>query len=338
MEVFSVLKGKSQNSLLVEVPFELEDELAGWLSALGSVGSWSEPAGAGRCRLRVFFAAGTEPECAELERRLAGFSGVTVSAATPLEERDWLAAWRQSATPIPVGARFLVDPREPADVRLPAAAGDRILLRLPARTAFGVGSHESTRLALELLEATPVAGKRVLDVGTGTGILAFAALHLGAAAVLACDLDPTAALLLPQTMALNGHRFAAWAGTLQALSCSESEATESTEGKDGLDAGRLAPGRTRGAGRRNAKDRRFDLALVNVIPEEIAPDLDRLAAALQPGGLALFSGILSERLEDAIARVGRHGLRHPPHARRQAGGPPVVEAGEWAAFAAERIA
>ena len=171
-----------------------------------------------------------------------------------------------------------------------------------ARTAFGLGSHESTRLAVELLEAVGARGRRVLDVGTGSGILSFAALALGADRVVACDLDPAAALLLPRYQTLNAMRFPAFVGTLASLALGP------------------PPAAAAGLGR-------FDLALVNVVPSEIASDLAALRRALCPGALALFSGALAGELDVAIAAVERHGFRAVSSLRR-------VE-GEWVAFATE---
>jgi ribosomal protein L11 methylase PrmA len=329
---------KSFREVRVESPAGLEDELVGRVFALGSRGSWTEHLEDERIRLHVFFAGDDADAPIALRRALAELAGVRVSAAAAVEDADWAASWRAAARPIAVGERFLIDPREPADVREPVDAGGRYLLRLPARTAFGVGSHESTRLAVELLETLPVEGTRVLDVGTGTGILAFAALLLGARAVVACDLDPAAALLLPEHMRLNGLRIAAWAGSLQALSAQDQDQEHdqdktkaSIEGKDSRQVVRGGTGLPRRPGRG------FDLVLANVIPEEIEADLPALAAALRPGAMALFSGILSSALESAISRVDRHGLRHPPRPGRQAGGRAVVTAGEWAAFVAERV-
>jgi len=280
----------------IEAPAEREDDLVGRLWALGCQGSWSEEAASGRVRLHAFFDADASPGAAELAAALGAGGDVTIAAAVEVPERDWLAEWRAAAGPIEVGRRFLVDPREPEGAPAASPAGDRFLLRLPARTAFGVGSHESTALAVELLEGLPVAGRRVLDVGTGTGILALAALRLGARSVVALDIDPAAALLLPAIRQLNGARLPAFCGSLQAL----------------------APDAAA----------RFDLALVNVVPAEIAPDLRRLAAALAPGATAVFSGILRADAGDALARLAAHGFAE--RARRAAG--------EWIAFATERAA
>lgn len=280
----------------VEAPVELEDELAGRLWVAGSVGSWSEPGAAGRVRLHAFF-EGDADAPPGLGTALAALGpGVELLGAEPVPDRDWLVGWRAGAEPIEVGTRFLVDPREPSEAAGPVDPCGRFLLRLPARTAFGVGSHESTRLAVELLERQEVTGRRVLDVGTGTGILAFAALLLGARQVVALDLDPTAALLLPQYMTLNRARFAAFVGSVRAIGT--------------------------GAARGN---RGFDLALVNVVPREIEPDLPALAEALRPGAAALFSGILSVAAAEALERLARHGFREV--GRR--------EAGEWLALATE---
>lgn len=280
----------------IEAPAEREDELVGRLWALGCEGSWSEAVVAGRIRLHAFFALETLPGDASLATALGASSDVEIGAAAAVPERDWQAEWRAAALPIEVGRRFLVDPREPEPAGVLPDGGGRWLLRLPARTAFGVGSHESTALAVELLETLAIAGKRALDVGAGTGILALAALRLGARSALALDVDPAAALLLPVAQALNGARFAALCGSLQAL----------------------AP----------AGGARFDLALVNVVPSEIAPDLPRLAAALTPGATALFSGILAAEAGDALSRLATHGFVE--RSRRSAG--------EWIAFATELAA
>ncbi|MGH7336511.1 MAG: 50S ribosomal protein L11 methyltransferase [Myxococcota bacterium] len=279
-------------SLTIEAPEPLEDALVALLWAHGGLGSWSEPAGSGRVRIHGFFDAG----CSELglakALRIAG--DVALSRFEPVGDRDRAATWRRASGPIEVGERFVVDPREPGEIDTELPPNGRTLLRLPARTAFGTGSHASTRLAVELLEALDVAGRAVVDVGTGSGILAFAALALGARSVVALDLDLAAALLLPAYSKLNGARPRALAGGLAALS---------------------------GAAR-------FDVALVNVVPAEIAPDLPRLAAILRPTAVAIFSGILAAEAPTALASLARHGFE----ARTERAD------GEWIAFVAARRA
>jgi ribosomal protein L11 methyltransferase len=265
-----------------EVPSASEDLLVAALWAVGCAGSWTRPVEGGRSQLEASFEDDAMPSAADL-RSLAIGPGADLVEVRDAPDTDWRAVWRAAALPIPIGDRFLVDPREPGESDPPVEPGSRSLLRLPARTAFGVGSHESTRLAVELIEATPVAGRRVLDVGTGSGILAFAALRLGALSVVALDVDPSAALLLPQ---------AALAGTV-----------------DALDTG----GET------------FDVALVNVVPREIGPDLRRLSTHLAAGATALFSGILIAQAETALATLARCGFVE--RSRRTAG--------EWVAFATE---
>ena len=277
-------------SLTVDSPARLEDELVALLWMRGGLGSWSEPLPDGRVRIHGFVAG----DCDELRlaRSLRIDPEVVVSSLAPVEVRDWAAEWRKSSGPIEVGARFLVDPREPEEVEVPVSPGDRILLRLPVRTAFGTGSHASTRLAVELLETLKVAGRDTLDVGAGSGILSFAALALGARGAVALDLDPAAALLVGGYSSLNAFRPMVFVGTLGAL----------------------------------AERSAFDLALVNVVPSEIAGDLARIAALVRPGGYAVFSGILESEAERALEAIGRVGFVE--RTRRSDG--------EWIAFVAER--
>lgn len=273
-------------TLTIDAPAALEDELVALLWAQGGLGSWSEGAEAGRVRIHGF----VRDDCPELRlaKSLKIDPAVLVSPLEAVADRDWAVDWRRASGPIEVGRSFLVDPREPGEIDAPVEPGGRILLRLPARTAFGMGSHASTRLAVELLEELEIAGKDVLDVGTGSGILSFAALALGARRAVALDLDPAAALLMPAYSAMNAFRPSAFVGPL-----------------DGL-----------------ADDARFDLALVNVIPSEIAGDLPRLAALVRPRGLAIFSGILAAEAERALAAVRAVGF---VERSRQSDG-------EWIAF------
>lgn len=276
------------------VPPLLEEAAAGLLWEAGTLGLETREERDGRVRVEAWFGGGVAAD------PLAGRAGEGVEAlgGRPVEEADWLAAYRDKARPFAVGRRFWVDPREPGPAG--GAPPDRMLLRLPARTAFGIGSHESTRLAVELLEETAVAGRRVLDVGTGTGVLAFAALALGAASAVAFDVDAGAMIQARANAALNGRRPALFAGVTECL-------------------------------RRGA---RFDLALVNIIPEVIVPELPDIARLLgggpdqAGGGEIILSGILAEGGDRVLAAAAAEGFVE--RARRQAG--------EWVAFRVGRAA
>lgn len=104
------------------------------------------------------------------------------------EDRDWVAAARELLQPIAVGERFFLVPEWRDD---PTPTG-RLRMTVNPGMAFGTGVHETTRLCLEALEEFARPGVAVLDVGTGSGILARAARLLGAGPVFACDTDPVA--------------------------------------------------------------------------------------------------------------------------------------------------
>jgi ribosomal protein L11 methyltransferase len=131
-------------------------------------------------RLRAFF----EDE-SHRERILALYPGSTVRME---EQRDWVESARELLQPMEVGAKFFLVPRWRDD----AAPPGRFRLLVNPGQAFGTGVHETTRLCIEALEDYLKPGLDVLDVGTGSGILAQAARLLGAGRVYACDVDPIA--------------------------------------------------------------------------------------------------------------------------------------------------
>ncbi len=208
--------------------------------------------------------------------------GVELLERRDLVEQDWLETYRRLAQPIEVGRHFVIDPREPDEPVLEPVPHRRTL-RLPARQAFGTGSHESTRLILELMEEAPLKGARVLDVGSGSGILSFAALVLGARTVQGFDFDLPSAFLSGQYRSLNGLFPSFFAGRLDALSA---------------DAG-------------------FEILLVNILPERILPQAHQLPAMLREDGEILLSGILRTRGSEVLAAMAELGFR--PIAERTAG-------------------
>lgn len=228
------------------------------IETLQAVGSWQ--------RLAAYFSPGERAE-------VSLSSGARLLAESLLPPEDWMAGYRAAAQPLTVGARFLLDPREPGEPPPDVPAG-RLLLRVPARSAFGTGSHASTRLALGLLERLPLAGARVLDIGAGSGVLALAALCLGAGRAVGLDLDLAAALLAGQHAQLNRLAAAFWAG--------------------GLDA--LAPAAT------------FDAVVVNALPHEVLPEGPRIAAALAAEGRLVVSGVLASEAGATLAAWAAHGL------------------------------
>ena len=104
-------------------------------------------------------------------------------------DEDWSLSWKQHWQPDPVGLGLLI---LPAWLDVPLEHNDRLVIRMDPGSAFGTGSHPTTRLCLEALEAEPPVGLQVADLGCGSGILGLAALGLGAAGVTAADTDSLA--------------------------------------------------------------------------------------------------------------------------------------------------
>ncbi len=259
-------------TLRFRLPGHLEDELGVLLSGMPILGSEIVPAPAQHLEVCVYLEAGSVGVLGALTGALERLGALGVEEGR-LESTDWLRAWREAAVPFPVGSRWWLDPR-PAEPT-PAPPG-RIRLAVEPRMAFGTGSHESTQLVLLELEEMDLEGRSVLDVGTGTGILALAAAALGARPVVGFDVDPLAALEAARTAGEQERsvpcRF--FAGTAGALG-----------------------------------DRTFHVILANMIWENLAPLVPALGRRLSGGGEMVLSGLLAAQEEAVVRELEEQGLR-----------------------------
>jgi ribosomal protein L11 methyltransferase len=135
--------------------------------------------------VRIFFASADQ-------RRRAALHLTTLDSSvtcTPVEvpDENWAERSQANLEPVQIG-RLTVVPRSPG----PSAPRDPYVIVIHPSMGFGTGHHASTRRCLALLQAIPLAGRRVIDVGTGSGILAIAAVRLGATSALGIDYDPDA--------------------------------------------------------------------------------------------------------------------------------------------------
>jgi ribosomal protein L11 methyltransferase len=176
------------------------------------------------------------------------------------EQRDWVQSARDLLQPMEVGARFFLVPFWRDD---PTPDG-RFRITVNPGMAFGTGVHETTQLCLEALEKYLTPGMSVLDVGTGSGILAEAARLLGARFVYACDTDPVAVQIAGNGFAGNG-----FVGSVEAVA---------------------------GAS--------VDLVVANISPEAIVSlAADLLRVLRRPGGVMLASGFERHEVEWVKARL-----------------------------------
>lgn len=185
-----------------------------------------------------------------------------------VRSEDWSNSWKANFKPLRVGRRLLIVPTWEEAVTEP----DDIVLRLDPGMAFGTGGHETTRLCLELLEACidGPAAPAVLDLGTGSGILAMAAARLGAGRVLALDIDPQAVEVARENLLLNDLAERVECGTTPLERVGET----------------------------------FQVILANILAEELVRLAAPLCQRLAPGGKLVLSGILAEK--EQLVRDGFH--------------------------------
>lgn len=239
--------------------------LAAALLALGGAAVQEEE---GRLRTHVPEPASPEAFLGDARRQL---NGTAAGAGDDLswswvEDRDWAETWRRSLAPRRVGRRLVVAP----EGTRPEVRPDDLVLRVDPGMAFGTGEHGTTRGMLRLMEAAVEPGDRVLDVGTGSGILALAAVRLGAERVLALDVDADALEVARRNLERNGA-----AGAVDLLRAEASPALLAL----------LEP-------------LRFDVTAANILAPVLRPLLRPLRRLAAPGGCLILGGILEEEAEE----------------------------------------
>jgi ribosomal protein L11 methyltransferase len=219
-------------------------------------------------RSRVLALFGTEEAAREAARLLQAqdfFAGCELLGISPVPEQDWVRLTQSQFAPVEITPEFWIVPtwHEP-----PAQA--RQVIRLDPGLAFGTGTHPTTRMCLRWIARHPPLGRRVIDYGCGSGILAIGAARFGAAQIAAVDIDPAAIQSTVANAQANGVR---------------------------LDAG--SPDQASG---------RYDLVLANILATPLKVLAPLLCSLVAPGGSLVLAGILERQageLESAYAPYAR---------------------------------
>lgn len=223
------------------------------------VHAWFEPDGAFADRMQAL-----KMRMEELKTLDLGFDlGTLAIDAQNVHDEDWSEVWKKFYKPFRAGRNLVVKPTWELYDPQP---GDKII-EIDPGMAFGSGTHETTGMCLELLEEAMKGGESVIDVGTGSGILAIGAAMLGAKDVLAIDIDPTAVRVAQENIEHNGltDKIRAVEGNLLASS-------------DGV----------------------CELCVANIIADVICMFAAPLNDHIVPGGLFICSGIIKERERDVV--------------------------------------
>ncbi len=190
-----------------------------------------------------------------------------------VNEEDWANSWKAYYKPIKIGNRLVI---VPAWEKYDAKEGE-LIVRMDPGMAFGTGTHETTRLVIQLLEKYTKQGCRMLDVGTGSGILAICASKLGAAECKAYDIDPMAVRVANENIKDSG---------LANITCEVSDLLRQVD-----------------------NSRPYDLICANIVADIIIRMTPDVGAYMHEGTVLLASGIISERSEDVISCFEANGFR-----------------------------
>ena len=242
-----------------------------------------DPARPDEWRLDAYF--DDEPDAAAIAavRALVPVAAAVEAALEPLGDEDWLRMSQRELEPILAG-RFCV--HTSAHRReVPSGA---IALQIDAGRAFGTGHHETTTgclIALDRLKEAGISFRDIVDLGTGTGLLAFAALRLWPEArVAASDIDPVAIEVAAENAAVNALPLGSGRGELELV---------------------VAPGLEH---ERLSAHAPFDLVVANILAGPLVELAPSIASAMAPGGRLILAGLLTDQAEAVAAAYRRQGL------------------------------
>jgi len=234
-------------------------------------------------RLDAYFEAKPTAAMLDLLKSMVPSAADAEPAAEPVDEQDWVSLSQQGLEPIRAGRFFVHTPAHRG--RVPS---DAVAFEIDAGRAFGTGQHETTTGCLVALDRLKQAGASfagIADIGTGTGLLAFAALRLWPAArAIASDVDPVAVAVAEDNAVINAVPLGRARGQLELVEAA------------GLDHVRL---RARAP---------YDLILANILAGPLVALAPALAGALAPGGRLILAGLLDHQAKRVAAAYRRHGL------------------------------
>jgi len=215
-----------------------------------------------------------------------------------VKEEDWADAWKKYFKPLQVTERLTIKPTWEDYVPRPGEA----IIELDPGMAFGTGSHPTTALCLRALEGVIRGGEEVIDVGTGSGILAVGAMKLGARRVLALDLDPVAVSSATANVKLNGLE--------RAIEVRRSDLLGAIRSGERLAAEGVRPP--------------VDIVVANILAEIILRMIGDAMEVLKPGGVFIASGIYENKEQDVEAGLLAAGFELIDRVREE----------DWIAFVA----
>ncbi len=189
-----------------------------------------------------------------------------------MDEEDWADSWKQYYKPLRIGERLMIVPTWEKYEPKP----DDIVILMDPGMAFGAGTHETTKLCASLLEKYMPKDSRVLDVGTGSGILAIAASKLGAKEVFAYDVDPVAVRVAKENVEANG---------CSNVTCGESDLLKDVDDSEG-----------------------YDLICANIVADIIVRMAPEVRRYLKDDGMLSVSGIIDGQTERVIKALEDGGL------------------------------
>jgi ribosomal protein L11 methyltransferase len=250
-----------------------EETLASLADLSGSIGS-EVFEGNGRIALRAYYRSHFELGywLKRVGEVLKAWPEISVRDMGKIENQAWHTAWKDAFPPLEVGRNFVVM----APWHKGSEPAGRTVLYIYPGSAFGTGYHESTQIVLELLEGCLRPGMETVDVGTGSAILAIGAVKLGAVKVWARDIDPAVLAEAAENCRLNGIE----------------------EGMVQVEQGDLLKG----------FERKVDLLTANIVIEPLLVLLPDVRAALRPGGMAIFSGLVRKERESFLEALRQNGL------------------------------